>query len=66
MTSRAITIVGYLLITGCGVTLELSSRHPGSPVPSLGAVLRQVMRTRSGRIGVMTAWAWLGVHFLTR
>jgi hypothetical protein len=66
MTSRAITIVGYLLIMGCGVALELSSRRPGSPVPSLGAVLRRVMRTRSGRVGVMTGWAWLGVHFLAR
>jgi hypothetical protein len=66
MTSRAITILGYLLIVGCGIALELSSRRPGSPVPSLKAVLRRVMGTRSGRIGLMTAWAWLGVHFLAR
>jgi hypothetical protein len=66
MTSRAVTIVGYLLILGCGVALELSSRRRGSPVPSLGVVLRRVMGTRSGRVGVMTAWAWLGVHFLAR
>jgi hypothetical protein len=66
MTSRAITILGYLLILGCGIALEAVSRRPGSPVPSLGSVLRRVMRTRSGRIGVMTGWAWLGVHFLAR
>lgn len=46
--------------------LQLSSLRPGSPVPSLGAVLRRVMRTRSGRVGVMVGWAWLGVHFLAR
>jgi Family of unknown function (DUF6186) len=66
MTSRAVTIAGYLLIVGCGVALQLSSRRSGSPVPSLGAVLRRVMRTRSGRVGVMAGWAWLGVHFLAR
>jgi hypothetical protein len=66
MTSRAITILGYLLILGCGIGLEAVSRRPGSPVPSLGAVLRRVMGTRSGRIGVMTGWVWLGVHFLAR
>jgi Family of unknown function (DUF6186) len=66
MTSRALTVAGYLLIVGCGVALQLCSRRPGSPVPSLGAVLRRVMRTRSGRVGVMVGWAWLGVHFLAR
>jgi hypothetical protein len=35
MTSRAVTIAGCLLIVGCGVALQLSSRRPGSPVPSL-------------------------------
>jgi uncharacterized protein YceK len=66
MTSRAVTVAGYLLIVGCGVVLQLASRRPGSPVPSLGTVLRWVMRTRSGRVGVMVGWAWLGVHFLAR
>jgi hypothetical protein len=66
MSSRAVTIAGYLLIVGCGVALELSSRRPGSPIPSLGTLLGRVMSTRSGRVGVMTAWVWLGVHFLAR
>jgi hypothetical protein len=29
-------------------------------------LLRRVMRTRSGRVGVLVGWAWLGVHFLAR
>jgi hypothetical protein len=66
MSSRAVTIVGYLLIVGCGVTLELSSRRRGSPIPSFGALLGRVMSTRSGRVGVITGWVWLGVHFLAR
>jgi hypothetical protein len=66
MSSRAVTIAGYLLIVGCGVALELSSRRPGSPIPSFRALLGRVMSTRSGRVGVMTGWVWLGVHFLAR
>jgi hypothetical protein len=66
MTSRVVTIAGYLLIVGCGVALELASRRPGSPIPSFGALLGRVMSTRSGRVGVMTGWLWLGVHFLAR
>jgi Family of unknown function (DUF6186) len=66
MSSRAVTIAGYLLVVGCGVALELASRRPGSPIPSLWALLGRVMSTRSGRVGVMTAWVWLGAHFLAR
>ena len=66
MSSRAVTIAGYLLIVGCGVALELASRRPGSPIRSFGALLGRVMSTRSGRVGVMTGWLWLGVHFLAR
>jgi hypothetical protein len=66
VSSRAVTIAGYLLIVGCGVALQLASRRRGSPVPSFGALLRRVMGTRSGRVGVMVGWAWLGVHFLAR
>jgi hypothetical protein len=64
--AEAVTIAGYLLIVGYGVALELSSRRRGSPVPSFGALLSRVMRTRSGRVGVLVGWAWLGVHFLAR
>lgn len=66
MNSRAVTIVGCLPIVGCGVALELSSRRRGSPIPSFGALLGRVMSTRSGRVGVMTGWLWVGVHFLAR
>ena len=24
------------------------------------------MRTRAGRIGILAAWAWLGMHFFKR
>jgi Family of unknown function (DUF6186) len=54
------------MIVGCGVALELASRRPGSPIPSLRVLLGRVMSTRSGRVGVMTGWLWLGVHFLAR
>jgi len=32
----------------------------------LGTVLGRVMRTRSGRVGVIAGWVWLGLHFLAR
>ncbi len=35
-------------------------------IPSLQEVLTRVMRTRTGRVGVLVAWAWVGLHFFAR
>jgi hypothetical protein len=66
VSSRELTIAGYLLIAAAGVGLQLLSHCQGSRIPPLGAVLRWAMRTRSGRIGVVAGWAWLGIHFFAR
>jgi len=66
MSSRDVTLAGYLLIVVAGIGLELLSTRPHSRIPPLGTVLRRVMRTRTGRVGVIAGWAWLGIHFLAR
>jgi Family of unknown function (DUF6186) len=66
VSSRELTIAGYLLVISAGVGLQLLGSRHGSRIPPLGAVLRWAMRTRSGRIGVMAGWAWLGIHFFAR
>jgi len=33
---------------------------------TLGVVVEDVMRTRSGRIGLIAGWARLGIHFFAR
>jgi hypothetical protein len=66
VSSHELTVAGYLLIAAAGVGLQLLSRRQGSRIPPLGAVVRWATRTRSGRIGVMAGWAWLGIHFFAR
>jgi Family of unknown function (DUF6186) len=66
MTSHAVTLSVYLVIALVGVGLQLVSTRPGSPIPSLGTVFRRIMRTRSGRVGIVAGWAWLGLHFFAR
>jgi hypothetical protein len=66
VSSRDLTIAGYLLIAAVAAGLQLLSKREGSRIPPLGAVLGRVMRTRSGRVGVLAAWAWLGIHFFAR
>ena len=46
--------------------LEVATRWTRAPVPSLGDVLARIMGTRTGRIGVLAAWAWIGLHLFAR
>ncbi len=66
MNSREITIIGYLVLLCCGIGLEVFARRTRTRVPPLEDVLTRAMRTRTGRVGVLVAWAWLGLHFFAR
>jgi len=66
MSSHAITVGGYLAVVLAGVILEVAATRPRAQVPSLGDVLTRIMRTRTGRVGVLIAWAWLGLHFFSQ
>lgn len=66
MNSHDVTVLGYVLILLAGMLLQLFATRPGSRIPSLGEVLSHLMRTRTGRVGVLVAWAWLGLHFFAR
>ena len=66
MNSREITMAGYLIMLCCGIVLEVIARRTPARIPPLGNVLTRAMRTRTGRVGVLVAWAWLGLHFFAR
>jgi hypothetical protein len=66
MSSHNISATGYLLIVLAGVVLDLLSHRRESRIPSRGTALRRVMHARSGRVGVLAGWAWLGLHFFSR
>jgi hypothetical protein len=63
VNSHAITIAGYLVVLGGIVLLQVLAARTRVPVPSLGELLTRAMRTRTGRVGVLVAWAWIGLHF---
>jgi hypothetical protein len=66
MTSRELTIAGYLTVLFAGVVLQIAAVRKPERLPSLGRVFTHVMRTRTGRVGVLVAWAWLGLHFFAK
>lgn len=66
MNSHNGTILGYLLVLAAGVALQLAAIVRPSHYPSLGRVFSHVMRSRTGRVGVFVAWAWIGLHFFAK
>ncbi len=66
MSSHDLTAAVYASIGLAGLALELVAWSGRTRVPPLGDVLRRVMRTRPGRVGVLAGWAWLGLHFFVR
>jgi uncharacterized protein DUF6186 len=66
MTSHGVTIGGYLLAGAGIVVLQVLGAWTRAPVPSLGDLLTRAMRSRTGRVGMLVGWAWLGLHFFAR
>ncbi|NOY55820.1 MAG: hypothetical protein GXP34_07520 [Actinobacteria bacterium] len=66
MSSHDVTVAIYALIALAGVAVQLMSLREGSDIPSLGVVLTRIMHSRTGRIGVMAGWMWLGLHYFAR
>ena len=66
MSSHEVTIAGYLLVVAGIVLLQVLATRTRAPVPSFGDLLTRAMRSRTGRVGVLVAWAWIGLHFFAR
>ena len=66
MSSHQVTIAIWILLGLTAIALEAAARLPGSRVPALGTLLGAAMRTRSGRVGILAAWLWVGLHFFAR
>jgi hypothetical protein len=66
LTTRSLTIAGYVVFAAALVLLDLLGKRPGARVPSLAHLCGFVMRDRWGRLGVLLLWCWLGWHFLAR
>ncbi len=66
MNSHEVTIAGYLVVLAGIVLLQVLATRTRIPVPSFGDLLTRAMRSRTGRVGVLVAWAWVGLHFFAR
>ena len=66
MSSRAVTVAGFVLLATAGLVLHLAGRwHRGGLLP-LGALLDRLRSCPPARLALVLAWAWLGWHLLAR
>jgi hypothetical protein len=66
MNSHDVTVTGFLVILAGLVGTEIASRSSRNRIPTLSQVITRIMRTRTGRVGMLVAWAWLGLHFFAK
>jgi len=66
VNSHDLTVLGYLAILLAGIVLQLLATRTRAPIPPLGKVFAWAMSTRTRRVGLLVAWAWVGLHFFAR
>jgi len=66
ISSHDVTVAGYLILAAALLGLEVIGRRGRTRIPSFSSLLSRVMGTRPGRVGVVTAWAWIGLHYFAR
>jgi hypothetical protein len=65
MSDSAVGVVALLVLLAGGAALEVAARR-GADRATAARALGAAMRTAPGRVAVLAAWIWLGVHFLAR
>jgi hypothetical protein len=66
VNSHDVTVLGYLAVLVAGIVLQLLATRTRAPIPPLGKVFAWAMSTRTRRVGLLVAWAWVGLHFFAR
>jgi hypothetical protein len=64
MTSRDVTIIGYIVLASAAVLLFAAGRL--GILVRAGEVVAALLARRSTRVLIVLGWAWLGWHFLVR
>ena len=66
MTSRQITIAGFVVLALFGLVLEVVGLRRRSRIPTFGQLIGWLMRSSAVRLAILFAWWWVGWHFFTR
>ena len=66
MSSRSVTLLGWVLLAGAVVALETWALLRRDQFATVGDAVGLTLRTRMGRAIVLLGWLWLGWHVFAR
>lgn len=66
MSTRAIFVVGYILVVIGFLVCQFIAGRPSHRVAKIGEVISAIKRSRVGWMVLLLAWWWLGFHVLAR
>jgi len=66
VTARDATLLGWWLVGGGLVACQLVAAVSRGRFPGVGAVLRRLGTSGTGRALLLLGWAWLGWHAFAR
>ena len=66
MSSRELTVTGFLVLTVVALGLYLLGRARWWGLAPLGEVTEAIRTSRAGRLALAISWAWVGWHLLAR
>jgi hypothetical protein len=66
VTGHWTAALAFALVAAGMLVIDLRARRPGSRLVTFTVLAGRLMASRSGRIGVLVVWWWLGWHFLAR
>jgi hypothetical protein len=64
VSGEGVAVAGLLAVLAAGVALGWTARR--GHLATAGQAIGAAMRATPGRVVVLLAWVWLGVHFLAR
>ncbi len=66
MSTRELTIAGFLVLAVAALGLYLLGRARRLGLAPLGDVTDTIRASTAGRFALASAWAWVGWHLLAR
>jgi hypothetical protein len=66
MSTRSLTIAGFLVLAALSLALYFLARTQRLGLARPGVVVDAVRSTMAGRLVLVVVWAWAGWHLLAR
>jgi hypothetical protein len=66
VTSRTVTVLGWVVLAAAAVALEVRARLSSGRLAGIADVFDRVIGSPAGRAVLLVAWLWTGWHVFAR